>query len=746
MVKNLTQRSHGTVVHLDAAVGAAKTEPTGLPLDAEKAIVTPIGDDLALISGVADSMPETVPVLLNGDPSMTMTARVITWPRIGAPAEAAVGFVAVLPIRLKAKVRLNSVVFRREGQPTRYALARPAMALSNLMRIVVADAAGQSAEVTNGLVQALGSGTQGQKRSAAALAILTAAATNDGWIEVMGSLDTGELFLQGWAYNLPGDTSRILVSHEGGFLSGEIKSAAVERTDLDGGAKGFIALMGTGETIVDPEKLQRVFFRTEAGWKTVDVYARKVLLSTTDVPAHIRDGLPHAKAAPDTMSVLRRAGERFDGRDTVSMLRQSVRMGMDMVVEIPGGGLLVAGWMLDPEGCVESVTLRAGGGSARVDNVWTRLPRRDVSAAFADNELFVGRMDPQRHDHGFLAFVPGLTSTGDAKVYFELDVDPDSVAFYPLQVVRAMSRRTLERLVSPLDPRTAAAALAIESHIGPMMHASDHPAPRIVEIRDFGFDDASADKALVVAAGADAEEIGVALSLLALDSEACGIPVVVSAPIEAFGTVAAEVERLARFYGIGIRLIASEGVQDACDALEAATQATSAEALVFLSAGVLPRQTGWLSGLQRAYRKRGGKALVSPTIVYEDDSICFAGTWMEEGGKELTDRYIGYPRDVVRGSKASEVMAGTTACCIVSRTVIEAAGGFTRTYLGASDKGRDLCLKLRLAGTPSVWLPDVEMVSADDNASAGLPWRRLAQRIDRWSFDRRWSLLINSMR
>jgi hypothetical protein len=39
------------------------------------------------------------------------------------------------------------------------------------------------------------------------------------------------------------------------------------------------------------------------------------------------------------------------------------------------------------------------------------------------------------------------------------------------------------------------------------------------------------------------------------------------------------------------------------------------------------------------------------------------------------------------------------------------------------------------------------MVSADENSgSAGLPWRRLAQRIDRWGFDKRWSLLINNMR
>jgi hypothetical protein len=279
-----------------------------------------------------------------------------------------------------------------------------------------------------------------------------------------------------------------------------------------------------------------------------------------------------------------------------------------------------------------------------------------------------------------------------------------------------------------------------------MMQSLAQATPEIVEIRDFGFDDEGKSKALVLAAGLDAEEAGVTLSLLALDPEASELPIIVSAPAESFGAIAPEVERLSRFYGINVRLVAADGVHDACDAYEAAAQVTSAETLILLSAGVLPRHQGWVSALERAYRKRNGKALVSPTILYEDNSICFAGAWLEEGEQGLVDKYIGYPRDVIRDHQATEVMAGSAACCIVSRSAFQAAGGFSKSYLSASEKGRDLCLKLRLAGTPSVWLPDVEMISADEGSGpAGMPWRRLAQNIDRWSFDRRWSLLINNM-
>jgi hypothetical protein len=690
-------------------------------------------------------MSDSVEVLLNGDPSMTMRAGIVSWRRSGAPPEAAVGFIAVVPIRLAGKVRLRSIVMRRNGHPVRYTLLRSPVSLSGLMQIVSTDASGQFADVADGVAQALMSGKASQKRSAAALSILTSAARNDGWIEVMGSVDTGEIFLQGWAVNLPCDQVRVLVSHDG-LLTGEFRAASVERSDLHGKGRGFVGMLDTGRAAVDPEKLQKLFFRMKEGWRTLDVYDRRVLLSPTDVPAHIRDGLARASAHPETLSILRRAGERFDGRDTVSGLKHPVRIGMDMVVEVPGGGFLVAGWMLDPEGHTDSVVLRTGMDSARVDDTWTRLPRHDVSTAFQNNDLFAGRLDPQRADHGFLAYVPDLSRVGDAPVYFEFTIG-DHVAFYPLTPMRNLSRRALERLVAPLDPRTAAAGSAIERHIGPMMQALAAPAPQVVEVQDFGFDDSVAAKALVVGASLDAEEVGAALVLLALDPETRDVPMVVSAPIEAFGSIAPEVGRLAQFYGLKVRVIGAEGVRDSCDAFEAAVQATRADALVFLSAGVLPRQSGWLSTMERAYRARNGKALVSPTIVFEDNSIRFAGTWFDSDEQKLVDRFIGYPRDVVHGAEPAEVMAGSTACCIVSRSAVEAAGGFTRSYLGSSDKGRDLCLKLRLTGTMSVWLPDVEMISAeDDTGASSLPMRRLAQRIDRWSFDRKWSLLVNNMR
>ncbi|WP_205800253.1 glycosyltransferase family 2 protein [Microvirga terricola] len=709
-------------------------------------MAAPIGEDLVLVSGVSDAMPGVVPVLLNGDPAMSMTASVFTWTRNGASAEAAIGFIAVIPVKVAGRVRVRSVVMRRKGQqPVRYTLIRRALSLETFMSMTSRDAGPEFSGVADGVANALLKGGASSKRLAAMLAMLSAAALNDGFVEVMGTLDTGEVFLQGWSSGLPSDRVHLLASH-GQLSMGEFRSAAVQRDDLGGRGHGFVGILDTGGALVDTRGLKRLFFRGGQGWLALDIYDRCTHLAPTDVPAHIRDAIPRANASSETLMTLRRAGERFDGRDTVSTLKQPVRIGMDMVLELPKGGMLVCGWMLDPDNLVQSVKLHAGKESVAIDGIWTRLARPDVTAAFQQDAAFAQRLDPQQNDHGFMAFVPKLSAANDCAVYFEFSLD-DETAFYPLKAVKSSSRRTLDRVITVLDPRSAAAASAIEAHVGPMLQALDHQKPRVVEHRDFGYDESAVLTGLVVGGGFESEEILTTLVLLALDPDTRDLPMILSVPAEVFGKIALEVQRLASFYRLGIRLVSADGVQDACDAWDAAVHATECETLALLSAGALPRLHGWFSVMERAYRARAGKVLVSPTVVFEDNSISFAGTLLDQRERRLVDSFLGYPCDVIRGAEPIEVMAGSPACCLVSRAAFQDVGGFSQSYLSIKEKVRDLCLKLRLAGTPSLWLPEVEMIAADVvPADANLPRTRLTQRIDHWSFDRRWSLLVSNMR
>jgi hypothetical protein len=116
--------------------------------------------------------------------------------------------------------------------------------------------------------------------------------------------------------------------------------------------------------------------------------------------------------------------------------------------------MLVSGWLLDPGANVTAAILRAGSGGVALDGTWTRLPRPDVTTSFQNDDLFRGRLDPDRNDHGFMAFAPGLSTENDAPVYLELSSARRDGLPSP-QVRPRLSRRALERLVAGLDPRSA---------------------------------------------------------------------------------------------------------------------------------------------------------------------------------------------------------------------------------------------------------------------------------------------------
>ncbi|MFX5918554.1 hypothetical protein ABTE65_19090, partial [Acinetobacter baumannii] len=78
----------------------------------------------------------------------------------------------------------------------------------------------------------------------------------------------------------------------------------------------------------------------------------------------------------------------------MSQIQAPVRMGLDMAVRVPGAGLFVCGWLLDPTQAVRAVTVKGGGMTARLDADWSRLGRKDVSDAFAHDPLFAGRLVP----------------------------------------------------------------------------------------------------------------------------------------------------------------------------------------------------------------------------------------------------------------------------------------------------------------------------------------------------------------
>lgn len=718
-----------------------------LPLDGETALAALVDDGLVLVAGVGEvPLPGKVQALLNGDPSAAAEATVVGWRRAGAPAEAGFGFAALVPLAALGRGRLHSILMRRSGAPARYALTGRASAAEAVLKAVVDDGGGP---VVDGLVEALLAGRSSVKRLKTAAALVQRAARNDGFVEVIGHFAEGEIFLQGWTTELPAVRCGV-IAVAATPLVGEVAAAAFPRDDLSGRGRGFAGLLTLREApgAPEPTAIERVFFRGREGWRAIEIFERRVLVPPEDAPAHVRSVLPRLVAPAETMQVLKLAANRFDGRDTISPMKRPIRVGIDFALAVEGGGVLVSGWLLDPEEAVGAVTLKVGAGAVRLDESWTRRARPDVSEAFSGEPLFAA-LDPARHGHGFLAFAPKLAPSAGAPAYLEFDIDGALPGFYPLKTARAAARQALNRLLGALDPRSAAATSAIEQQFGPLLQTIAPAAPRPAGVVEIGRYDENAPVAVVIGADERVADAGVLLSILALDPDVRERPIVVAGPAERIDEVATEIVRLAGFYRLGLRLVRASGAEDVCDALEAGVAAAGTEAVALMAAHVLPRGMGWLGRLERVFRARGGRCLVAPTLLFEDDSIRWAGTWLEgEGGERtLVDRCVGYPRASVGGLEPTEVTAGNVECCLMPRAAFAAVEGFTRGYLGTAEKGLDLGLKLKLAGTPSIWVPSVEMVSAEEDGMAlPPPVRQLGRRLDRWAFDRRWALAVSNMR
>lgn len=726
------------------------------PTDGHTAILAILDEAHALVAGLGDVMPASPPVLLNGDPNTQVQGLVVGWladKALETEHETAQetmqktgrhAFVALVPLSKSRRGHLESIVIRNHGRPVRYSIPAGPHELDDFLEVVARRAGESFPEIVDGLVEGLIAGDPSSRNMRSAAAILQKVSRNDGCVEVVGRFEEGELFVQGWAQRLsPGRIKVIAIDHAPKIA--EFSCGTFERDDLSGRAQGYAGLLETPGGL-DPQRIERLLYRGREGWHSIEVYDRRIIVDPRSAPGHVRAVLPRLVASSEPLSKLRRAANRFDGRATVSELPVPVRIGVDLSVEVEGSGILLSGWLLDPDRHVEAVLIRSGGASARLDDRWTANSRRDVSAAYRGEKLFAG-LDPDDHSHGFIAFARNVHAGQGTTPYIEIRLKNGYSAYEPLSVACVSLKSALARLLSIHDPSTALSSEVIERQYAPMVYGAERAAPEAAETIDTAEFPKTAQKALVIGADARTDRAATLLALLALDPLVRNLPIVLAGPRKALAEHIGELKRIAGFYRLCVRIVLADGVEDCCDALEAGIAAAPSETLICLSSHVLPRLPGWVAPLERAFRARNSRCIASPTILYEDDSIRWAGVWIEESedGPRLEDHYAGYPRGALFGAQPSEVAAGTLECCMLSKAAFMAAGGFTRGYLGTEEKSLDAALKMRRAGVSSIWVPQVEMLRPEDNPEVGQSWPKLARKVDRHAFDRRWSLAISNM-
>jgi O-antigen biosynthesis protein len=187
-------------------------------------------------------------------------------------------------------------------------------------------------------------------------------------------------------------------------------------------------------------------------------------------------------------------------------------------------------------------------------------------------------------------------------------------------------------------------------------------------------------------------------------------------------TAVESLRALAGFYGVSPALVRVPRTVGAAVALSAVASVAEARRLLLLAPGTVGRSHGWRQALHAALEAAGGTTCVSPTVVYEDESIRFGGTDRIESLDRppyvrIRRRLAGMPVSIIDVTEPEPTVTASPACCLVPREAVHRTGMLTNTTASASMHEIVLSLLLSHNGAKSVWTPAAQVYAADAPAT-----------------------------
>ena len=568
---------------------------------------------------------------------------------------------------------------------------------------------------------------------------LFAVSHQDGFVEILGVPECGGLFLQGWSQKLtPGERDLGLVA-DSFHVSGCIL-AAFDRADLLSPARGLVGFAKAAGSF-ELDAVRALFFEVGADLLRLDIVRPdRILLTPPNVLAHLTDMLGRLQAVDAILRGFKRVCRpRFQGVETVSALAAPVRLVTDLAVAAPGAGILVMGWLLDPERRTKLVLLKSTRSYyARISDGWARLARPDVSEAFAADAQFQNLILPHDRYHGFVAFAPQpATPDPDERFFLEIVLEDESCAFLPIEIEQRLGPRHLPRILGSISAEDPEIERIVSLHIAPFTAAvrtnrpppSAHGAPV-----PLGSSGGRAEVSVLVPLAGDLVRAEVAMACLADDPDFAAAEFLFVTARGDAEAVATRLARWAEFYRLRGRLLVAQGPLDLDDALAFGAQAATGELLLILSPSVLVPRRGWLARLIQELARAPNRGLVCPTLLYEDESIRYAGH--EEQRTEsspVPDRLTGYPSAWLRDvGDAASVAHGPAGCFLIRRALFLELGCEPGPFVGVELYHLDLARRLRARGYECVWVPDVHLYGVDDDPPpTDEHWRRVGRLVDR---------------
>lgn len=705
---------------------------------------------VAMFGSSSSALPQSAQLMTSSDSNVIGTWRALSWHQSRGPTGADCYFFFAL-CSIASITQLDGARSRLIPADGAAAASFPDVGRIELDFVAMVDclreAPHMAADVFDFLQDTAADYPDGGRARDLAVSLLHATARRDGFIEIAGRPECDGLLIQGWSFALA-QGGRCAYLERDGLVRCEAVVGSFARSDLPEEAQGIVAFFKDvkGDAARD---VDRIYVRTPAGYSHLDMVDKPVLLQGADAVQHIRQMLPQLAGDATELRALKRVTRpRFEGEDTSSTLEAPVRLAVDRMLHVDGTGILVSGWMLDPRRLVRMALLKSTGNFyARISESWHRMPRPDVSEGFRTDSTLAPFL-PCDDPHGFVVFVPQAKPLEPGEsFYVELVLEDETCVFLPVALSGHDIDATARQLLGSVNVDDPAFDAVVARHLGPAIAAAMAERP-LVELAlpkiPLGAPHIAPRVSIVLPIEDDGGDLDVNLAQLAGDLDFDSVEFIFVASRAINDGLPRRLERYVEFYGLHGYLAVPAAPTAYFEALDLGARVAQADLLLFLSQSTYPREAGWLSALMSELKRQPFAAAISPTLLYEDHSIRYAGAVANpEPSSESAALFnlVGYPDHWLSGNEVTATESVAPECCLIRRNAYFAAKGFSREFFGADYGAVDLSRRLGRAGLTCLWLPEVTMYALDpEGHSESLEyWTKPARRVDAWRFASKWA-------
>lgn len=179
------------------------------------------------------------------------------------------------------------------------------------------------------------------------------------------------------------------------------------------------------------------------------------------------------------------------------------------------------------------------------------------------------------------------------------------------------------------------------------------------------------------------------------------------------------------------------------------------DTMLLLNSDVIPKQTGWLEPMLKAFTSKTAMGALGVRLLYEDNSIQHDGM-IYERSNFFQDLWVcEHPLKGLSSSlkpannSLKEVEAVTGACLMVSKTSFKQVGGLDKNYILGDFEDSDLCLKLRSKGYKSYLMSNIELYHLErqsQNQFNNNDWKLKLTLFNCWQHNERWDTTITNLK